>query len=325
MRRLLAHVAPLIASLAIAGSAFAQTTGATNAPPQASSYEELVKAGEAAVIGADWDACVKYFTEAHRIRASEVTFLAIGRCALERGDYVEALRHLQEGMRYSLTERQRVSVENLKARALRHLGRYRLALQPSHAVVTIAGQQAAPDAEGYVWLQVGRYPISVSASGYESMTGELVVAAGDDGTISYELPALAPQAPLADPGAPPAADGDGGEFPVAPVVVASIGGALLIGALVTGVITLGKKSDLDDQCTLGPSGDQCPSSLESDLDSAQTLALVTDVLWISGTVAVGTGLVLYLIQAGDDDEPASVQVSAGLSPSGGGLHIGGRF
>jgi len=191
--------------------------------------------------------------------------------------------------------------------------------------VTIAGQQAAPDAEGYVWLKVGRYPISVSASGYESMTGELVVEAGDDGTISYSLPALAPQAPLAEPGAPPATDGDGGEFPVAPVVVASIGGALLIGALVTGVITLGKKSDLDDQCTLGPSGDQCPASLESDRDSAQTLALVTDVLWISGTVAVGTGVVLYLIQAGDDDEPASVQVSAGLSPSGGGLQIGGRF
>jgi hypothetical protein len=318
---MLAKVPSLIAWLAIAASASAQSGS-----PSGSSYEELVKQGEAAVIGADWNACVKYFTEAHALRASEVTYLAIGRCALERGDYVEALRHLQEGMRYSLTERQRISVENLKARALRHLGRYRLALAPSHAVVTIAGQQAVPDTDGYVWLQVGRYPVLVSASGHESMTGELVVEAGDDGIISYSLAPIAPQAPLADPNAPPGTEADdGGDFPVVPVVIMSVGGALLIGSVVTGVLALGEKSDLDDRCTLGPQGDQCDPSLADTRDNAKTLALVTDVLWITGAVAATTGLVLLLVSGSDDDEPKPVQVSAGLSPSGAALLLGGRF
>jgi hypothetical protein len=315
----------LLVGIAIAASAFAQGTAGASSP-SGSSYEELVKLGEAAVIGADWNACVKYFTEAHAIRASEVTFLAIGRCALERGDYVEALRHLQEGMRYSLTERQRISVENLKARALRHLGRYRIAVAPSHAVVTIAGQQAVPDSDGYVWLKVGRYPVLVTASAHESMTGELVVEAGDDGIISYSLAPIAPQAPLADPSAPPGTEADdGGDFPVVPVVILSVGGALLIGSVVTGVLALGEKSDLDARCTLGPQSNQCDPSLADTRDNAKTLALVTDVLWITGAVAATTGLVLLLVSGGDDDEPQPVQVSAGLTPSGGALHLAGRF
>jgi hypothetical protein len=323
---MLAHAALPIAALAlaIAGSGVAQRAAAQAQP---STYDDLVKAGEAAVIGADWDACLKYFAQAHRIRPSEVTFLAIGRCALERGNYVEALRHLQEGMRYSLTERQRVSVENLKARALQHLGRYRLALYPAHAVVTIGGERAVADAQGYVWLEAGRYPVQVAANGHDSMSGELVVEPGDDGTISYSLAPIAPQAPLADPGATPSSRaGDGGDFPVLPVVLMSAGGALLIGSLVTGVLALGEKSDLDDRCTLGPLGNQCDPSLQGKRDDAQTLALVTDVLWISGAAVAGTGLVLLLVQAGGDDEPpAAVQIGAAPTRGGGVLQIGGRF
>src|SRR5262249_10339788 len=119
MRRRIQFAVIVVAGIMLGNVAIAQQDAAP-----VSAYEDLVKRGEAAVIGADWNACIKYFTQAHQLRPSEVTYLAIGRCALERGDYVEALRHLQEGMRYSLTERQRVSVENLKARALQHLGRY---------------------------------------------------------------------------------------------------------------------------------------------------------------------------------------------------------
>ena len=322
MRPLVQIAVVVVAGLWLGSAARAQQ----EAPPSA--YEDLVKRGEAAVIGADWDSCVKYFTQAHQLRPSEVTYLAIGRCALERGDYVDALRHLQEGMRYSLTERQRVSVENLKARALQHLGRYRLALQPANATLLIGGQPIHADAEGYVWFKVGRYPVSVSAPGHESMSGELVVQAGDDGVISYNLPALAPQAPSAasEPGAPaPAAreGGSGSEFPVVPVVVMSIGGALLIGSAVTGAIALGKKGDLDDRCILGENRNLCDPSLEGTRDSAQTLAIVTDVLWIGGTLAVGTGLLLWLL--GSDKQEASVNVSAAAGPTGGALQIAGKF
>ena len=195
MRRGIQVAVIVVASVLLGNAALAQQ----DAPPL-STYDDLVKRGEAAVIGADWNACVKYFTQAHQLRPSEVTYLAIGRCALERGDYVDALRHLQEGMRYSLTERQRVSVENLKARALQHLGRYRTALQPTTATLLIGGQPAQPDAEGYLWFKVGRYPVSVSAPGYESMAGELVVQAGDDGVISYQLAPLPPQGPAPETG-----------------------------------------------------------------------------------------------------------------------------
>lgn len=324
MRRGIQFAVIVVAGVMLGSAAIAQQ----DAPPM-SAYEDLVKRGEAAVIGADWNSCVKYFTQAHQLRPSEVTYLAIGRCALERGDYVDALRHLQEGMRYSLTERQRVSVENLKARALQHLGRYRMALQPANSTLMIGGQPAQPDAEGYLWFKVGRYPVSVSAPGYESMAGELVVQAGDDGVISYQLAPLPPQAPGPDsdgsaPSGATSASGGGSEFPVVPVVVMSIGGALLIGSAVTGAIALGKKSDLDDRCILGENRNLCDPSLEGTRDSAQTLAIVTDVLWIGGTLAVGTGLLLWLLGE-DKQESAAVNVSAAAGPNGGALQLRGRF
>jgi hypothetical protein len=323
MRQRALAAAVVMTGLAFAAAALAQDAAPGSAAP-ISAYDELVKRGEAAVIGADWNACVKYFTEAHKIRASEVTYLAIGRCALERGDYVDALRHLQEGMRYSLTERQRVSVENLKARALKHLGRYRLALQPADATLLLSGQRVQADADGYVWLKVGRYPVEVSAPGYETLQGELLVQAGDDGTLNYSLPALPPQAPVAGPGQTgQGSTEEDGEFPVVPVVLASVGGALLIGSVVTGVLALNEKADLDDRCTLGETGDQCDPTLSDTRDSAETLAIVTDVLWITGTVAVGTGLLLYLLSDGDEESGAGVSASVG--PSGGHLALRGRF
>jgi hypothetical protein len=91
------------------------------------------------------------------------------------------------------------------------------------------------------------------------------------------------------------------------------------------VLALGEKSDLDARCTLGPQSNQCDPSLADTRDNAKTLALVTDVLWITGAVAATTGLVLLLVSGGDDDEPQPVQVSAGLTPSGPTLQLSGRF
>jgi len=66
-------------------------------------YQELLKKGEAAVIGSDWEACVKFFKLARELNPDDpIVYLAIGRCSLEKGDNIQALRNLQRGMqRYS--------------------------------------------------------------------------------------------------------------------------------------------------------------------------------------------------------------------------------
>ena len=61
-----------------------------------------------------------------------------------------------------------------------------------------------------------------------------------------------------------------------------------------------KADQLDRECD----GDACPPSLEDVRDSGQTLATATDILWISGALAAGAGVTLFLLDDGDSEAPA---------------------
>jgi tetratricopeptide (TPR) repeat protein len=96
---------------------------------------------------------------------------------------------------------------------------------------------------------------------------------------------------------------------IAPYVLLGVGGALAIGAAVTGLIVSGNEKDLEDDCPdLGCSGDNADK-----LESTRTLAVVTDVLWISGVVAAGMGTALLLF-GGDADAGAERDAAASTRP-----------
>ena len=76
-----------------------------------------------------------------------------------------------------------------------------------------------------------------------------------------------------------------------PWIVASSGGALLVGSIVTGVMAKSKDSDLDKACADG--GKICPAWQRDDANKAYALAITTDVLWTVGAAAAVTGFVLW--------------------------------
>ncbi|MEM1416156.1 MAG: hypothetical protein AAGH15_14710 [Myxococcota bacterium] len=90
------------------------------------------------------------------------------------------------------------------------------------------------------------------------------------------------------------------------------GGALLAGSLVTGILTAGKRDDLDALC---PERNACTGDWESTRDQGRTLAITTDALWITGGALALTGLVLALVRGRSPEEPAT---EAGLA-----CHFGG--
>jgi tetratricopeptide (TPR) repeat protein len=115
----------------------------------------------------------------------------------------------------------------------------------------------------------------------------------------------APPAPAASSAADEttASSDEGGS--VVPYVLLGVGGALLAGAAVTGVIVLGNESDLEDDCT----DERCTTSDSQDkLDATKSLAVVTDALWITGTVAAVVGGAL-LIFGGDSGSEESASRS----------------
>jgi tetratricopeptide (TPR) repeat protein len=128
------------------------------------------------------------------------------------------------------------------------------------------------------------------------------------------LPAPAHGADPEPVDAPPARSGG---VPMGAVVTMAAGGALVLGAVITGVMAKSAESDFHEGC---PTRTGCDPALESTRDKARRLGLITDVLWITGAVAAVGGLVWLLVgkgASGETREPPPV--AFGCGPGGCGV------
>ncbi len=115
----------------------------------------------------------------------------------------------------------------------------------------------------------------------------------------------------ADPDSIGAPSGDEGGTWMPGWIIAGAGGALALGGVITGVMALGRQSDLEDRCVMDGDRFLCDDAALADADGGKTLALTTDILLIAGGVTLATGVVLALILGGDaDEDDPSVAVAA---------------
>lgn len=143
-------------------------------------------------------------------------------------------------------------------------------------------------------------------------------------------PASAAQPAAAQPvpaPAPAATTNDDRGGSVAPFVLYGVSGAMLVAASVTGIVVMGNEKDIDDHCP----NDKCSDPDTRDkLDSTKTLAVVTDVLWITGVVAAGFGTALLLTDSGSGSSEHARASTAPVASLGCGPHacaasLSGRF
>jgi hypothetical protein len=198
--------------------------------------------------------------------------------------------------------------------------------------VTLDGQMIEVGAA--LRVNPGPHVLEASAPDKRPYKQELQVTLGQ--RLDVTIPALEPLTPTApvEPAPavmsepPPAAAGQVGQsqFGVLPWILGG-GGAVLLGtSLVTGLLATSKAGQLEDECTgEAPDGrPQCPSSLRDVKDSAESLALVTDVLWITGALAAGAGITLFVLDDGGASESGTT-VQTGCFGGGCGLLAQGRF
>ena len=107
-----------------------------------------------------------------------------------------------------------------------------------------------------------------------------------------------------------------------PYVLIGVGGALVVGGVVTGIIANGKVSDIEDHCP----GDRCVPGydLGSARDDARVVVTLTDVLLAGGIVAGGVGAVL-LIVGGDDEHATGPAPRLACAPGGCMASVSGAF
>lgn len=176
-----------------------------------------------------------------------------------------------------------------------------------------------------IGVRPGHHLITARLAGHDDASWELEAYAGgrDEHAMAMR------KTVVLTPGAP------GAERPsssVAPWIVMGAGGAMLAAGAVTGVVALGKTSDLERECP----NDVCP--LGFDLDgsraSARTFVRLTDALLIGGGVVAAGGFVWWLVSREDSSTeppkkagrgPQLSMPTASCGPTGCGASVGGTF
>ncbi len=133
---------------------------------------------------------------------------------------------------------------------------------------------------------------------------------------------LAQAQPAPDPALEAAAD-EADMAAILPYALIGVGGAMVIGGVVTGLMTQSKIDEVEDGCP----DEMCPAGfgLEGRVDDIDKLALVTDVLLFGGVAVAGVGAVLLILDDGEQAPAAAPAASLGCGPSGCMASVRGRF
>jgi hypothetical protein len=171
----------------------------------------------------------------------------------------------------------------------------------------------------------GTRTVRAEASGFSPAEQTVKLDEGKTVRVKLELKSVAPAAPSSPESAPVPAAGpppsdtaarSGGTQRTVGWVALGVGATGLVVGGVTGVMFLGKKSELDDNCP----GGQCPPDRKSTHDAYKSLSLVSGIGFVVGVVGASAGATLLLTAPKDATFTAIVPF---VSPQGGG--IAGRF
>jgi len=173
-------------------------------------------------------------------------------------------------------------------------------------------------------LRAGTLQITASA-GEKTETWSVVLGAGDTKSFTFQFapPAPEPAPAAAAAQAEPEAERRPSPLRTAGFITGGVGIAALIGGIVTGVLTMQMESDAQAQCI----GTICPEDAEEDFQAASDMAMLTNVLFISGGVLTATGVTLVIVggKKGSRESARSLRLTPHVSPIFAGLSAQGTF
>lgn len=253
----------------------------------------------------------------------------IGQTLMVLQQYAEArdaYRSYLEKGGASVPAQRRVVVEEELKRLEARIGRVEIRVNVAGAEITIDDEVigTAPLAAARE-LSAGRRKVTVSAPGHQPVT-RYVDVLGDDRAVvditleaSFSASAAAAPSPVvvgslgsASPARSPSPREERASPSPAPWVALGATGLLTAGAVVSGVLALGAKGDLDDRVGT-------PSASAADIDAtrsrARTYSIGADIL--GACAVVGAGVTGYLFVTRRSSATGAVGV--GVSPSGASL------
>jgi hypothetical protein len=158
----------------------------------------------------------------------------------------------------------------------------------SPAQIMVDGESVPPAAaQAPRKVNPGRHTVVVRSATIEK-NAEVIVSERDARTVTIDLrPRVVGPVPK-DEAEPKAGPGGASSLPKGLVIGGFSLGALGLGiGAVTGLMSLGKISDVKKECA----GSVCPTRLQSEVDSARSLGLVSTIAFVAGGVGIGAGVV----------------------------------
>jgi hypothetical protein len=178
--------------------------------------------------------------------------------------------------------------------------------------VLVDGAPAAIGPGGAVEVDPGPHRVRVETTDGRSDERSVRLGEGVLLRVTFE-----PRAAAATPtGAAPV--DHGGSSWILPAAAFGVGGAGLVVGTITGIASLSAVGDLEEACP----GTTCPADEADTIDSAGTLANVSNVGFAVGAAGVGVGVVLLLLAG---DEEAAQAAARSVAPHPGGAALRGRF
>jgi hypothetical protein len=195
-------------------------------------------------------------------------------------------------------------------------------------------------------LRAGTHVLTVTATDGKQEKWEVVLSPGKTVEHRFEFAAAGAVGPAATPaatspaGAEPAPAGSqpgpptteepkkGSPLRLVGFIAAGVGGAALVGGIVTGLMANSKDKKATEACDANK---VCPTSAGADFDSAKSLATVTNVLFIGGGVLAAAGVGLIIVggkSSGENPKPASaprLRLTPVAGADGAGLFATGSF
>jgi hypothetical protein len=293
------------------------------------------------------------FQDAYRLAPHPSVLVNLANCFERLDRPVEAVTHFERFLAEApdAPAAQRREVETAIERVRQQVGAVRLAVEPAGAEIRFDGRdpRQAPLTDPVV-LATGNRVIEVALEGYSPVRREIIIAPGVATELVIELEP-APQEPVAavgvvegadhlrgEPGLEEPVEGGGLDLRVTTptLIVGAASAALLVGAIITGVVALGAQSDFDEAhaTATDPSVDLATRQSAYDesvdaADRADVLAIVTDILGVASAIGFGVTAYFFITDQGDDEseQASGVELStrAVATTDGGRLLLEGRF
>jgi hypothetical protein len=315
-------------------AAFAPASARAQAPAQAApSPEDIASARALGIEGVrlaeagDCASAVPKLQAAENLYHAPTTLERLGECEVSLGHVVAGTETLNRVVRETLPPNAPSAFVAAQQRATQALataqpriGKLRIHVDgaPADKVsVTVDGSGVPPalfDVERAT--DPGTHEVKATASGYRTATSSVDVPPGAAAAVWLKLEVdpnatSSPPPPLGATGptgptdtttmVPPAggqsaAPASSGSSHAAAYVAFGVGGVGLAVGAVFGILALGAKSTLDNECPTKV----CPATAKSDIDDLSSRATISNIAFVVGAVGVGAGIVFLVTSHGSE-------------------------